>query len=59
MGMPVEQRAVLTLRDAEGLTYDEIGGILKVPPGTVRSRLNRARACFRMLVVKRGLEVGV
>lgn len=38
------QRRILVMRELEGLSYDEIGGILRIPPGTVRSRLNRARA---------------
>ncbi|MBI2177886.1 MAG: sigma-70 family RNA polymerase sigma factor [Candidatus Tectomicrobia bacterium] len=38
------QRRILMMREIEGLSYEEIGGILRIPPGTVRSRLNRARA---------------
>lgn len=36
-------RAVLILREVEGLSYAEIGDILNIPVGTVRSRLNHAR----------------
>jgi RNA polymerase sigma factor (sigma-70 family) len=42
-----EHRAVLMLRDLEGLDEFEAGQILSVPPGTVRSRLFRARRGFR------------
>lgn len=45
--MTVEHRAVLVLVDVEGLDYAEAADILSVPVGTVRSRLNRARAAMR------------
>ncbi len=38
-----EQREVLVLRDIQGFSYGEIGLTLKLPQGTVRSRLFRAR----------------
>jgi len=41
--LPDEYRVVLVMRDVEGLTYEEIEKILKVPDGTVKSRLHRAR----------------
>jgi RNA polymerase sigma-70 factor (ECF subfamily) len=42
-------RAALVLRELQGLSYDEISGILGVPTGTVRSRLFEARRKFREL----------
>ena len=42
-----EHRAVLTLRDLEGLDERRAGELLGVPAGTVRSRLFRARRVFR------------
>jgi RNA polymerase sigma factor (sigma-70 family) len=42
-----EQRAILVLRDLEGLSEQEAATLLKVAPGTVKSRLHRARARFR------------
>lgn len=38
-----DHRAVIVLRDVEGFDYQEIGEILQIPPGTVKSRLHRAR----------------
>jgi RNA polymerase sigma-70 factor (ECF subfamily) len=42
-------RAALALRELEGLEYEEIALTLNIPVGTVRSRLNTARAQFRAL----------
>jgi len=38
-----EQRALVALRDIEGLSYEEIIEITELPEGTVKSRLHRAR----------------
>src|SRR5438270_11604969 len=46
-GLPAEFREILTLRHQEELSYQEIGEILKIPTGTVMSRLARARAKLR------------
>jgi RNA polymerase sigma-70 factor (ECF subfamily) len=42
-----EHRAVLMLRDLEGLDEQAAAAVLHVPAGTVKSRLSRARATFR------------
>jgi RNA polymerase sigma-70 factor (ECF subfamily) len=38
---------ILTLRDIRGFSYEEITRILKISPGTVDSRLHRARKLLR------------
>ncbi len=45
--LPPEQRAVLVLSDLHGLPYAEIAYVLRLPLGTVRSRLSRARRVLR------------
>ncbi len=41
--LPVKFRQVIVLRDIQGFSYEEISSIIKVPLGTVKSRVNRAR----------------
>jgi RNA polymerase sigma-70 factor (ECF subfamily) len=41
--LPGKFREVVVLRDIEGFSYEEISDIIKVPLGTVKSRVNRAR----------------
>lgn len=45
--MDDEPRAVIVLRDIEGLNYEEIAAIMEVPVGTIKSRLFRARMTLR------------
>jgi RNA polymerase sigma-70 factor (ECF subfamily) len=45
--LPVDLRAVVLLVDAEGMDYRTAGEVIGIPPGTVGTRLMRARAQLR------------
>lgn len=49
-----ELRAIFTLKEESGLSYQEIAQTLDIPEGTVGSRLTRARRELRRLVEDRG-----
>lgn len=49
--LPAEFREILILRELEGLTYKEIAGVVGIPPGTVMSRLARARGRLKRSLV--------
>ena len=46
-GLPEKYRVILTLRDIQGLAYEDISQVLHLSPGTVDSRLHRARRMLR------------
>jgi RNA polymerase sigma factor (sigma-70 family) len=50
--LPLEFREVLVLRELEGLSYKEIAVIADIPPGTVLSRLARARTRLKQCLSK-------
>jgi RNA polymerase sigma-70 factor, ECF subfamily len=56
--LDVERRAVLLLRDFEGLDYDQIADTLEIPVGTVRSRLHRARLELKSILEGRLDQLG-
>ncbi len=45
--LPEKYQIILSLRDIQGFSYGEIAKILKIFPGTVDSRLHRARKMLR------------
>jgi len=54
--LPVEQRQVILLVGLEGMHYEKVAAILRVPIGTVRSRLSRGRETLRR---KMGMRRGI
>jgi RNA polymerase sigma-70 factor, ECF subfamily len=51
--LPAEFREILALRHQEGLSYKEIAEIAQIPPGTVMSRLARARGKLKEYLAAR------
>ncbi len=49
--LPQGQRQVVTLVDLEGFSYNEVSSILGIPGGTVMSRLCRARAALKAMLL--------
>lgn len=56
--LPADRRAVLVLRDIDGLDYAEIAEVLQMPAGTVRSRLHRARLELKELLLTTSSSAG-
>ena len=54
--LPEEFREIIILREYEELSYQEIAVILDCPPGTVMSRLARARSKLRELLPKESMS---
>jgi RNA polymerase sigma-70 factor (ECF subfamily) len=56
--LPTEFREVLALSDIEGMRYGEIAEALKIPVGTVKSRLFRARRQLQAVLYDHAVEMG-
>jgi RNA polymerase sigma-70 factor (ECF subfamily) len=50
--LPPDLRTTLVLREMEQLSYEEVAELMRVPVGTVRSRLHTARERFRKLWIE-------
>ncbi|MEG3438737.1 sigma-70 family RNA polymerase sigma factor [Pannus brasiliensis CCIBt3594] len=53
--LSLEHRAVLVLHDLDDLPQKEIGQILQIPVGTVKSRLHHARGALRQFLQQQGV----
>lgn len=49
--LPDDLRAAITLREIEGLSYEEIAAVMECPVGTVRSRIFRAREAIDKVIL--------
>ena len=49
-----EHRKIVILRDVAGMSYADIAAALELEEGTVKSRLARARAALRQILIERG-----
>ena len=56
--LPPDFRAAVVLCDIEGLSYDEIAGVLGLKLGTVRSRIHRGRTMLRKALAHRAPTAG-
>jgi len=52
--LTVEYKEILVLRELEELSYDEISEVIQIPHGTVMSRLARARAQLKKILISKG-----
>lgn len=57
-GLPEEQRTPVVLSDLGGLSYAEIAEVMRIPLGTVRSRLFRGRRRLRRRLGRYAAEMG-
>lgn len=58
-GLPEEFRLVMILVEIEGCSYEETAAMLRLPVGTVRSRLHRARSLLQQALWQEAVAAGL
>jgi RNA polymerase sigma-70 factor (ECF subfamily) len=56
--LPPEYREALIMREVSGMSYEEIGNILEIPAGTVKSRIARGRKRLAEILTRDGNFLG-
>ena len=59
LALPEDHRNIIILRELEQLSYDEIGQALDLDPGTVKSRLSRARQKLKQIILEQNPDIRV
>ncbi|MBK7335347.1 MAG: sigma-70 family RNA polymerase sigma factor [Saprospirales bacterium] len=54
--LPLPYKEVMVLKFLEDMSYEEISDVLKIPEGTVATRINRAKKAFRAISEQYPLE---
>lgn len=57
--LPEHYRSVVLLVDVHDFLYKEVADILEIPIGTIMSRLHRARAALKKMLVKNAQALGI
>jgi RNA polymerase sigma factor (sigma-70 family) len=53
--LPPRSKAILSLYYLQELSYEEIGAVMALPLGTVKTHLHRAKRALRDMIVEEGL----
>lgn len=58
LSLPDDRREIIIMRDFAGMAYSDIADALRISEGTVRSRIYRARAALREIILRSGTFSG-
>lgn len=54
--LPIKYKTVLVLKFIENLSYEDISDVLKIPEGTVGTRINRAKKAFAKIAKEKNIS---